>query len=108
MSRGYPSVQRIPLSQGAAGTLVAVAAPGAKKRIIVLGFSIALSVAGTAKWQSAANDKTGATNLNGGTPWSAFGRFEEPVIECNENEALNLVTVTGAGNGFLVYRIEGD
>jgi hypothetical protein len=39
-------------SQGAAGTTELVAAPGAQTRILVTGFSFALSAAGTAKFRT--------------------------------------------------------
>jgi hypothetical protein len=93
--------------QGAAGTTAVVAAPGVGKRIWVVGYTIGMSAAGTAKWQSAANDKTGAIPFIGTAygPFADRGNEETPLFACNENEALNLTTVTGAAKGYVTYYI---
>jgi hypothetical protein len=100
-----------------AATNAIVAAPGAGFKIRVLGYVLALTGAGTAKWQSGAT-----TELSGDMEFVDAGGATAPLapivpnagpddqpfwFECNENEALNLVLVGAAalGKGHLTFQI---
>lgn len=74
-----------------------VAAPGAGRRLVVLGFTLSLDAAGEATWSSASTALTGAMELVADTPLSAWS--SAGVLLCAENEALRL-TATTAANGF--------
>ena len=98
-------VQRVSVNQAAAGTTEVVAAPGAGYHIEVVGYVLSMTPAGTGQWKSA------TTELSGNMPLSAahssvMGSEDLPLLVCAANEALNLVTVTGAADGFVLYQIE--
>lgn len=80
-----------------------VAAPGAGKRVEVVGWVLSLDAIGSFKFQSASTDKTGAIPVLASTPHSVEAGW--PFIKCAANEALNLVTVTGKAFGVVAYRI---
>lgn len=86
--RGY-DVKHAPITSAASGSNLLVAAV-AGKRIRVLDYTIVAAGAVTAKFQSAANDLTGALPLpaNGGA--SVAGAPAVPLFETNVGEALNL------------------
>ena len=99
------AVQRVAINQAAAGALAVVAAPGAGYHIEVVGFSLSMTPAGTVLFES------GTTDLTGNMPWAAaavtvMGTEDAPVMVCADNEALNMTSVTGAADGFLLYTIE--
>lgn len=91
--------QSAAIAQTAAGTTQVVAAV-ASKRIRVTGFVIVMNAAGTAKFQSASTDKTGAMSFaaNGGAS------SDIPIL-CATNEALNIVTATSFANGYVSYQL---
>lgn len=96
---------RAKIDQAAAGTTAVVAAPPAGYHIEVLSYTLSMTPAGTFKWQSGSTDLTGNMPL-GAAPFRAGGTEDQPVLVCASAEALNLVTVTGAGDGHIVYTIE--
>ena len=98
-----PGLKFATIAQGVAGTTQLVAATAGKK-IVVLNYAITLSAAGTAKFQSAATDITGAMDFaaQGGSV-AAAGDSIVALFETNPGEALNLVTTGGAGKGHLAY-----
>lgn len=92
--------QDAPITQGGAGTTEIVAAvPGHKIRVV--SFVLTMSAAGTVKFQSAANDKTGAMPiaLNGGLVVAGV-----PFM-CNSGEALRIVSTGGAAAGYVNYQL---
>ena len=96
--------QRAAIDQAAAGTTAVVAAPGAGYHIEVISYSLSMTPAGTYQWKSATTALTGNMPL-GAAPFQAKGDSDNPVLVCAANEALNLVSVTGAADGNLVYQI---
>lgn len=95
------------VSTAASGATQIVAAPGAGKRIRVLGFGLVAAGAVTAKWQSAANDLTGAMSLVTGTPLTGPAT-PGGILDCNANEALN-ISLGGAvqASGWVSYVVIG-
>lgn len=77
------------VSTASSGATSIVSAPGAGKRIRVLGYCLAAAGAVTAKWQSAANDLTGAMSLATGVAQPS-GSYPGGCLDCNANEALNI------------------
>jgi hypothetical protein len=77
-----------------------VAAPGAGRRIVVLGYKLQLDTDGEYLWSSAADALTGTMELAEHVPDGAFAACG--VLRCAENEALRL-TATAAANGFVRY-----
>lgn len=83
---------------------IIVAAPGAGRRIVVLGYKLHLDTDGEYTWLSAATALTGAMELTADTPDGAFcGSLG--VLECGVNEALRL-NPTQAANGWVRYAVE--
>lgn len=93
-------VTSAPIAQGAAGTDPIVAAV-AGKRIYVTGWCVSLDAAGTAKFQSAATDLTGAMKV--GTTPAAVANGSAPIFATAAGEALNLTTTAGAAKGYVSY-----
>lgn len=101
-----PDLNDAVVAQGVAGTTTVVAAV-AGKSICVEQCALVLGAAGTAKFQSAAVDITGAFSLaaNGGLVLpAAVGRGRW--FKTAPGAALNLVTTGGAANGVLSYHLE--
>lgn len=102
------TITQIPVAQGAAGSTDLVAAPGAGLKIYVVNIVLIMTAGGTLKFQeNAATDLTGAMALatNGGIVDLGDGR--EPVLQTNTaNLKLNLVTTTGAAQGWIRYFID--
>lgn len=94
-----------PIDGATATNFTAVAAPGAGKRIVVLGFFLSSAGAQTFKWQSAANDLMPAMTLATGA-WFGAGPFYDGVFDCNANEALKF-TLTQAQqvSGMVQYTV---
>jgi hypothetical protein len=92
------------VSQGASGTTTIVAADNTRK-IKVVSYVLVADGAGTAKWQSATTDKTGAMSFaaNGGAV--VLGQPASHLFETAVNEALNLTT-TAACKGHISYFLE--
>lgn len=86
--RGY-DVKHAAIAAASSGSNALVAAV-AGKRIRVLSYTLVAAAAVTVKFQSAANDLTGALPLaaNGGV--SAAGAAGAPLFETNVAEALNV------------------
>lgn len=94
-------LKRAPITQAGAGTDAIIAAPGAGLKIHVWGFTL-VQASGTATLKSATTALTGA--MPGGLgPISPAG--PGPILECAENEALNLVTTAAAAYGEVRYQI---
>lgn len=94
------------VSVASSGANQIVAADVAKK-IKVVSYVLVADAAVTAKWQSAANDKSGAMSLaaNGGV--SAIGSFDAHIMETAVNEALNLNLGSAVGvRGHISYFLE--
>lgn len=89
-----------PIAQGAAGQSQVVACPDGFK-IRLVGYAFTLDAAGTAKFQSGNNDKTGPMTIaaNGGV---AVGHVP---FMCNAGEDLNISTTVGLANGHVVYQL---
>lgn len=102
MSKLYEhyGVTDAPIAQGAAGASQVVAAVEGF-RIRVVGYAFTLAAAGTAKFQSGSNDKTGpmTVSTNGGVAVNGV-----PFM-CNEGEALNITSTVGAANGHVAYQL---
>ena len=99
------TVTYVPVAQGAAGTTVLAAADATKKHKII-GAMLVMSAAGTLKFTDSSGDLTGATDIaaNAGFVWSTS---IIPYIETGAiNRAINLVTTTGAANGFVAIVTE--
>lgn len=106
------SVQSVAIAVTAAGagSTLLVAAPAAGKRIRVLGYVLTVSAVGmNPKFQSGANDKTGALLLpvNGGAVVPAVHPdLNAGWFDCNAGEALNVnVAAAGTVAGHLVYQV---
>lgn len=101
--RRFPYLKFQPVAIAGAGTNDLVAAV-AGKRIVLRGFLLAMTAAGTVQFLSAANV------LSGVIPWPASpvdGSTEErAVCETNIGEALRATTVTGGLQGIVVYSLE--
>lgn len=98
-------VTSVAVAQGAAGTTAVVAAPGAGFRVVIHGACLTISIAGSIKLQSAATDLTGAFDLLAATPFDPCAGADA-VLRCAANEALNLVSTTGAAKGVVYYSVE--
>ena len=89
---------------GPVATTEIVAAPGAGKKIRVLGWVLTSAGAATVAWKSATTAKTGVMTGAAGSPMSApfnpVGWFD-----CAENEALNLTAGTAAVAGVVSYAV---
>jgi hypothetical protein len=96
------------ITQGAAGSLDLVAAPGAGLKIYVVNIVVVAAGAATLKFQeNAVTDLTGAMALaaNGGIV--DIGNGFEPVLQTQTaNLKLNLVSTTSAVTGWLRYFID--
>lgn len=103
MAQRTPAIRFAVITQAAAGTQTPVAAVAGKK-IVVVNYCFTLSAAGTLKFQSAANDISGAMDcaIAGGVV-NGVGDQESPLMETNPGEALNLVSTGGAAKGHLAY-----
>lgn len=99
------TVSHVAVSQGGAGTTAVVAAPGAGLRVVLHGALLVMDLAGTAKFQSAATDLTGAMSLATSSPLGV-ALDSDCVLRCAANEALNLTTATGAAKGVVWYSVE--
>jgi hypothetical protein len=117
MAKTFPILSAKIEADDDAATNTVVADPGDGFKIRVLGYVLALTGAGTAKWQSGAS-----TELSGDIEFVDAGGATAPLapvvpgagpndqpfwFECNESEALNLV-LTGAsalGKGHVTYQI---
>lgn len=88
------------ITQGGAGTTEVVAAVEGF-RIRVVGYAFTLSAAGTARFYSGANPKTGAMTLaaNGGVA------VADVPFMCSEGEALQITSTVGAANGHVAYQL---
>ena len=78
------------ISTAASGATQLVAAPTNGQAIYVVSYVIVATSAVTVKFQSAANDKTGAMSLAANGGLVVIGRPDMPLIRCNANEALNI------------------
>lgn len=98
-------VTYVSVAQGAAGTTVLAAASVDKKHKL-LGAVLVMDAAGTLKFTDGVDDLSGpmAIAANGGftAPISHFPYTETGAV----NQALNLVTTTGAASGFVVILTE--
>jgi hypothetical protein len=92
------------VAQGAPGTTLIVAAAAARK-VKVVSYVLVADAAGTAKWQSASTDKTGAMSLGANGGVAASGQPTAHLFETAVNEALNLTT-TAACKGHISYFLE--
>ncbi len=92
--------QTAAISGAGAETLAVVAAPGAGKRIEVLGYAFTMA-SGTATWKSATTALSGAMTGTVLVHPSGSG----PALVCAANEALNLTTSAAAALGHVTYRV---
>jgi|GEM_PF-4516173 len=82
------------------GQTTIVAAPGAGRAIIVVGYHLSLDGAGEYQWHSGSTALTGAVELAADTPDAA------QFLACGANEALKLTCTGAPGNGHVSYYIE--
>lgn len=101
MDHGLYDALDAPIANITATTAI-VPAPGAGRRIVVLGYKLNLDADGEYLWESAGNDLTGTMELVADTPDGAFCSLG--IFTCRANEALNL-TATTAANGWVRYII---
>jgi len=103
MSSRISGVRYAQIPQTVAGTTSLVAAVAGKK-IVVLNYAVTLSAAGTLKFQSAANDITGAMDFaaQGG---AVCPTTEAGWMETNPGEALGIVSTGGAARGHIAYTL---
>lgn len=88
-----------------ATTTTLIAAPAGITRVRVLGFFLAAAGAQTWKLQSATNDLFPAATMAAGQPHS-YGPNYDGILDCNQAEALKLVTTTTAQlSGWIYYTI---
>jgi hypothetical protein len=98
---------QIAVTQGAAGSLDLVAAPGVGMRIYVISIILVADGALTLKF----TEGVGPTDLTGAISLAANGGFvevgtEHPILKTNTtNSKLSLVTTTSAIKGWLAYFI---
>lgn len=92
---------------GATAGTALLAAPGAGKRIRVLGFFLVCSGTQTWKLQSASNDLFPAVSTTAAQPQTFGPNYDGFGMDCNVNEALNIVTTAGVVqlSGFVDYTI---
>lgn len=103
MANFYPSpghlVQHAAITNITTKTAI-VAAPGAGKRVVVVGYMLTLDGAGEYIWESATTALSGNVEVSADTPVGMSSVYG--VLECGTNEALNL-TATAAANGHVSY-----
>lgn len=93
------TITYVSIAQGAPGTtILAAASPGNRHKII--GATVIMDAAGTAKFTDGGADLTGAMAIaaNGGFVW---GTSVIPYQQSGVNSALNLVTTVGAAKGVI-------
>lgn len=95
-------IQHASISVSSGTTALVAAVSG--KRIRVYSYALVLTSAGTAKFQSASTDKTGAMSFaaNGGI---SCAPGDSPWLSTASGEALNIVT-TASAEGHLSYVVE--
>jgi hypothetical protein len=81
-----------------------VAAPGAGRQIVVLGYMLTSDGNGEVTWRSGTTAMSGAMEIIADTPLSD----RDPdlgVLRCAANQALNLLPVTAVVNGYVRYAV---
>ncbi len=100
---GLQTVKRASIQVASSGANAIVAAV-ASRRIRVLQYLINAAGAVNAKWQSAANDKTGLHYMGAAGDGAAPGYCPVGMFETNVNEALNLnLSAAVAVGGWVIY-----
>jgi hypothetical protein len=101
-------VTQVLFSQGAAGQLDLVTAPGTGGKVYITTLVFTMTLGGTIVFQ----EGTGPTNLTGvmtfptGGGLQLNGSMSEPVIQCNTAATkFSLTTVTGGAMGYIRYYI---
>jgi hypothetical protein len=106
MSQLDRDIWRVVVAQGAAGqTEIVAAAPGQKHSVI--GFLLSGDAAGTAQFESANNDLTGAMPITASVPFGFKASEEEPFVITVAGEALNLTSGTAKLFGVVYGKTEG-
>lgn len=98
---GYNTYLKTP----ATGTLTAVAiaaAPGKGKRYRVYGLAFSNGTTGTGTIALLSATTVKFKLPIGSTVGSGFAAVNFPIVECGDNEALN-ITTTGVGNGLYIH-----
>ena len=103
------TINQVIITQGGAGSLDLVAAPGAGLRVYVVAIVVTLSAGGTLKFTEGTGptDLTGTMNIaaNGGLVIS--GDAASPILHTNTaNAKLSLVSATGVAQGYIRYFID--
>jgi|SRR5215475_14324493 len=94
-----------PINGNTIAQIAIIAAPGAGRRIVVLGFFLSVAGAQTLKFQSASNDLMPAMTLGLGQS-IAMGPYYDGIFDCNVNEALNMtLTAAQQTSGMILYTI---
>jgi hypothetical protein len=97
-----------PVNINTAVTTEIVAAPGAGKRVRVLGFWLVAAAAQTWKLKTATTDLFPACTMTAGQPHSAGPNYDGLGLDCNLNEALQITTTTtGQLSGWVFYTLVG-
>lgn len=92
--------KRASIDISTATTTEVVAAPGAGKAIVVTNVVLTIISGNTAVWKSAATALCGAIS----TPGYVAGDGDNGILQCEDNEALNLTsTSTEAITGHITY-----
>lgn len=97
--------KRASIDISTATTTALVAAPGADKAIVVTNVVLTIASGQTVVWQS------GSTALCGAIPSPGYvaGDGDNGILQCESNEALNLVTSAAAQvSGHITYVIVPD
>lgn len=99
---------QIPVTQGAAGAIDVVAAPGVGLKIYVTNIVLSIATTGTLQFF----EGTGPTALSGVMPfaaasiWDQTGSASEPVLSTNTpNAKLTFTSATGVLTGYIRYFI---
>lgn len=97
------------IDSAAGGDIQLVPAPGAKKRIRVVSLSFVVAAAVSIRFKSAANNLSGLMTFGAaGQGVADRGSYEDPIYDCNPNEALIVnasaaVQVGGRVNYYIEY-----
>lgn len=98
---------RVVVSQGAAGQ-TAIKAAAAGQIHCVTAFLLSVDADGTAQFESANNDLSGAMPVKASAPFGFRTEEAEPLFITVAGEALNLTTATGKAFGVVMGYTEGS
>jgi len=102
------TITQITITQGGAGAIDLVAAPGAGLKVFVVAYVVAIATTGQVQWFEGTGPTalSGNMNLLAGTPHIVVGNGMSPVLQTNTaNVKLTLTSTTGIATGYIRYFI---